>query len=60
MYGNAYWGPPAEEINGMKESMHAELQNYLLSGLGLPGKFSSNPAFLNGKGTNLQKDRMID
>ncbi|EAR84205.1 hypothetical protein TTHERM_00721360 (macronuclear) [Tetrahymena thermophila SB210] len=49
IYRNSYHGPPDYEISQMKNSMHLELQNYLLSGLGLPSKFSNNPFFQQQK-----------
>ncbi|KAL4480545.1 hypothetical protein ABPG72_022300 [Tetrahymena utriculariae] len=49
IYRNSYHGPPDYEISQMKNSMHLELQNYLLSGLGLPSKFSNNPFFFQQK-----------
>ncbi|KAL4438140.1 hypothetical protein ABPG74_016919 [Tetrahymena malaccensis] len=49
IYRNSYHGPPDYEISQMKNSMHIELQNYLLSGLGLPSKFSNNPFFYQQK-----------
>lgn len=50
MYRNAFRGPPAEQVGQIKNSMHVELQNYLLSGLGLPSKFTSNPQYFESVG----------